>query len=139
MPRFRLTRSAVSTDRAEIESSEFLGLMRKHFGFAGGELIGRGEVSPTGTVVTHSAPFVLVAHDWGGAVAWNLANQLPQLTKKLAIISTKGTLDWAYPPLILATTAASLGWDVGVFFTFYGLNIIHKEKGKHMKVAESGS
>lgn len=30
----------------------------------------------------------LVAHDWGGAVAWNLANQLPQLTKKLAIINS---------------------------------------------------
>jgi pimeloyl-ACP methyl ester carboxylesterase len=30
----------------------------------------------------------LVAHDWGGAVAWNLANQLPHLTKKLAIINS---------------------------------------------------
>ncbi len=30
----------------------------------------------------------LVAHDWGGAVAWNLANQLPQLTQKLAIINS---------------------------------------------------
>jgi peroxiredoxin family protein len=59
--------------------------------------------------------------------------------KKMALIATKGTLDMAYPPLILATTAASLGWDVGVFFTFYGLNIIHKEKGKHMKVAPLGN
>jgi peroxiredoxin family protein len=59
--------------------------------------------------------------------------------KKMALISTKGTLDWAYPPLILATTAASLGWDVGIFFTFYGLNIIHKDKGKHMKVAPLGN
>jgi peroxiredoxin family protein len=48
--------------------------------------------------------------------------------KKLAIIATKGTLDWAYPPLILATTAASLGWEVGVFFTFYGLNILKKDR-----------
>lgn len=31
--------------------------------------------------------------------------------KKLAVIATKGTLDWAYPPLILATTAKSLGWE----------------------------
>src|SRR5712691_7934351 len=54
---------------------------------------------------------------------------------RLAIIATKGTLDWAYPPLILATTAAALGWDVGIFFTFYGLNILHKEKSKHLKVA----
>jgi len=59
--------------------------------------------------------------------------------KKMALISTKGTLDWAYPPLILATTAASLGWEVGIFFTFYGLNIIHKDKGKHMKVAPLGN
>jgi peroxiredoxin family protein len=59
--------------------------------------------------------------------------------KKMALIATKGTLDMAYPPLILATTAASLGWDVGVFFTFYGLNIIHKDKGKHMKVAPLGN
>jgi hypothetical protein len=42
-----------------------------------------------------------------------------QKIPKLAIIATKGTLDWAYPPLILATTAAALGWDVGIFFTFY--------------------
>jgi peroxiredoxin family protein len=48
--------------------------------------------------------------------------------KKLAIIATKGTLDWAYPPLILATTAASLGWEVGVFFTFYGLSILNKNR-----------
>ncbi len=48
--------------------------------------------------------------------------------KKLAIIATKGTLDWAYPPLILATTAASLGWEAGIFFTFYGLNILRKNR-----------
>ncbi|HEX3607366.1 MAG TPA: DsrE/DsrF/DrsH-like family protein [Candidatus Dormibacteraeota bacterium] len=46
----------------------------------------------------------------------------------MAIISTKGTLDWAYPPLILASSAAAMGWEVGIFFTFYGLNIIHKNK-----------
>ncbi len=48
--------------------------------------------------------------------------------KKLAIIATKGTLDWAYPPLILATTAATLGWEVGIFFTFYGLKILQKDR-----------
>ena len=56
-------------------------------------------------------------------------------TKRMALIATKGTLDWAYPPLILASTAASLGWEVGVFFTFYGLNILHKKKGKKLRVA----
>jgi peroxiredoxin family protein len=48
--------------------------------------------------------------------------------KKLAIIATKGTLDWAYPPLILATTAATLGWEAGIFFTFYGLGILRKDR-----------
>ncbi len=62
-----------------------------------------------------------------------------QRIPRLAIIATKGTLDWAYPPLILATTAAALGWDVGIFFTFYGLNIIHKEKSKHLQVAPLGN
>ena len=55
--------------------------------------------------------------------------------KRMAIISTKGTLDWAYPPLILASSAGAMGWDVGIFFTFYGLNIIHKAKGKKLAVA----
>ena len=48
-------------------------------------------------------------------------------TASLAIIATKGTLDWAYPPFILASTAAALGWDVSVFFTFYGLNLVRKD------------
>jgi peroxiredoxin family protein len=48
-------------------------------------------------------------------------------TKKLAIIATKGTLDWAYPPFILASTAAALGYEVQVFFTFYGLQLLRKD------------
>lgn len=40
----------------------------------------------------------------------------------LAIIATQGTLDWAYPPFILASTASAPGWDVSIFFTFYGWN-----------------
>ncbi|HEB55036.1 MAG TPA: peroxiredoxin family protein [Gammaproteobacteria bacterium] len=47
--------------------------------------------------------------------------------KKLAIIATKGTLDWAYPPLILGSTAAALGYDVEIFFTFYGLQMLKKK------------
>ena len=46
---------------------------------------------------------------------------------KLTIIATKGTLDWAYPPYILASTAAALGMEVSVFFTFYGLNLLLKD------------
>lgn len=46
--------------------------------------------------------------------------------KKLAIIATKGSLDWAYPPFILSSTAAALGYDVEIFFTFYGLQLLRK-------------
>ena len=45
----------------------------------------------------------------------------------MAIIATKGTLDWAYPPFILASTAAAMGWNVSVFFTFYGLQLLKKD------------
>ena len=58
-----------------------------------------------------------------------------QKPKKIAIIATKGTLDWSYPPLVLAGTAASLGWEAGIFFTFYGLNIVHKDKSKAIGIA----
>lgn len=47
--------------------------------------------------------------------------------KKLAIIATKGSLDWAYPPFILASTAAALGYDTQIFFTFYGLQLLKKK------------
>ncbi len=47
--------------------------------------------------------------------------------KKFAIIATKGTLDWAYPPFILGSTAAALGYEVSIFFTFYGLNLLKKK------------
>ena len=51
------------------------------------------------------------------------AAHVPSMT----IIATKGTMDMAYPPFILASTAAALGWDVSVFFTFYGLNLLKKD------------
>ncbi len=51
------------------------------------------------------------------------ANKTPSMT----IIATKGTLDWAYPPFILASTAAALGWNVAIFFTFYGLQLLKKD------------
>jgi peroxiredoxin family protein len=49
------------------------------------------------------------------------------MAKKLAIIASKGTLDWAYPPFILASTAAALGYEVTIFFTFYGLTLLKKD------------
>ncbi|TSA57707.1 MAG: peroxiredoxin family protein, partial [Methylophilaceae bacterium] len=46
------------------------------------------------------------------------------MAKKLALIASKGTLDWAYPPFILASTAAALVYEVSIFFTFYGLTLL---------------
>ncbi|PTV94362.1 peroxiredoxin family protein [Rhodobacter aestuarii] len=48
-------------------------------------------------------------------------------TKSMSIIVTKGTLDWGYPPFILATTAAAMGLEVTMFFTFYGLTLLKKK------------
>ena len=50
-----------------------------------------------------------------------------QKTPSMSIIATKGTLDWVYPPFILASTAAALGWQVDMFFTFYGLLLLKKD------------
>jgi peroxiredoxin family protein len=47
--------------------------------------------------------------------------------KRTALIASKGTLDWAYPPFILASTAAAMDMEVGVFFTFYGLTLLQKK------------
>lgn len=47
--------------------------------------------------------------------------------KSMSIIVTKGTLDWAYPPFILATTAAAMDVKVSLFFTFYGLSLLKKD------------
>ncbi len=51
----------------------------------------------------------------------------PANNKRMSIIVTKGTLDWAYPPFILATTAAAMGLEVSMFFTFYGLALLKKK------------
>ena len=60
-------------------------------------------------------------------LAAKLAELKAAKTSSMTIIATKGTLDWAYPPFILASTAAALGWDVSVFFTFYGLELLKKD------------
>ena len=60
-------------------------------------------------------------------------------TRKAAFIASKGTLDWAYPPLILSTTAAACGMETAVFFTFYGLSIIHRDFERKLKVDPVGN
>jgi peroxiredoxin family protein len=57
----------------------------------------------------------------------------------MVVIATKGTLDMAYPPLILASTAAAFGWDVTVFHTFWALDILHEERSKNLKLSAVGN
>ncbi|MFB6178308.1 MAG: DsrE/DsrF/DrsH-like family protein [Halorientalis sp.] len=59
--------------------------------------------------------------------------------KSMVIIATKGTLDMAYPPLILASTAAAFGWDVTVFHTFWALDILHEERSQDLKLSAVGN
>ncbi len=66
-----------------------------------------------------------------------LAQRKAAKTPSLAIIATKGTMDMAYPPFILASTAAALGWDSSVFFTFYGLELLKKDL--QLKVSPLGN
>ncbi len=54
--------------------------------------------------------------------------------KRVAIVATKGTLDMAYPPLILATTAAAMDMEAAIFFSFYGLDIVNKKKNRDLKI-----
>ncbi|MCR4300821.1 MAG: DsrE/DsrF/DrsH-like family protein [Sulfuricaulis sp.] len=90
-----------------------------------------------------SLPGDLLKH--GAALdAWfdqRFADKLKEIeenkTPSLSIISTKGTMDWAYPPFILASTAAALGWEVNVFFTFYGLELLKKDL--HLEVSALGN
>ena len=58
--------------------------------------------------------------------------------KSMSIIVTKGTLDWAYPPFILATTAASMDVKVSMFFTFYGLQLLKKNLD-HLQISTLGN
>jgi peroxiredoxin family protein len=59
--------------------------------------------------------------------------------RQACIIASKGTLDWAYPPLILSTAAAAAGMSATVFFTFYGLNIIRRDFEKVLRVSPVGN
>jgi len=58
--------------------------------------------------------------------------------KTMTIIVTKGTLDWAYPPFILATTAAAMDVKVTMFFTFYGLQLLKKNLD-HLQISTLGN
>lgn len=64
-----------------------------------------------------------------------MSDSVTERPKRMAIIASKGTLDAAYPPVILASTAVALDMEVAIFFTFYGLDLIHKKRSKKLKVS----
>jgi len=59
--------------------------------------------------------------------------------RKLSIICSKGSLDMAYPGLVLANAARMLGMDANIFFTFWGMDVITKSKVDHLKVTPVGN
>jgi peroxiredoxin family protein len=68
-----------------------------------------------------------------------MENKMAETPRKLSIIASKGSLDMAYPPLILANAARMSGVDVNMFFTFWGLDIITQKKMGHLHVAMVGN
>jgi peroxiredoxin family protein len=62
-----------------------------------------------------------------------------ETNRKLCIICSKGTLDMAYPGLVLANAALMEGVDVMLFFTFWGLDMINEKKLHHLKVSPIGN
>jgi peroxiredoxin family protein len=85
--------------------------------------------STTGTA--EMAPAAL--NEWfDKRFADNMAEYESNKSPRLSILVSKGTLDWAYPPFIMASTAAALGWETNLFFTFYGLALLKKELKPHI-------
>ncbi len=60
---------------------------------------------------------------------------MAESASRIAIIAGHGTLDAAYPPLILATAAAAMDMEAAIFFTFYGLEILKKGNADRLRVA----
>jgi peroxiredoxin family protein len=59
--------------------------------------------------------------------------------RKVSIIVSKGSLEGIYPALIMANGARAEGMEANLFFTFFGLDAIHKERIDHIKVATVGN
>lgn len=63
---------------------------------------------------------------------------MPKTARRLALIATKGGLDTAYPPFILASSAMAMGYEVGIFFSFYGLQLLRKDLD-HIRLSPLGN
>ncbi len=59
--------------------------------------------------------------------------------EKVSIIVSKGSLEGIYPALIMANGARNEGIDANLFFTFFGMDAIHKDRHDHIKVATVGN
>ena len=92
-----------------------------------------GELSPEDTAE------LLARIDQLEAEVSDLRTEIDEDSNKMVIIATKGTLDMAYPPLILASTAAAFGYEVTVFHTFWGLEILHEENSTDLKLSSVGN
>jgi peroxiredoxin family protein len=66
--------------------------------------------------------------------AAGLVQGAPPRRNRMAIVASKGSMDMAYMPLILGSTAGAMEMEVGLFFTFYGLQILHKKTNKNLQV-----
>lgn len=67
------------------------------------------------------------------------AVQQPKTIEKVSIVVSKGSLEGIYPALIMANGARAEGIEANLFFTFFGLDAIHKKRYKHIKVATVGN
>ena len=85
--------------------------------------------SPTVAIASRLSPQPFASQDewFERKFAESLARHQAAKTPTLSIMVSKGTLDWAYPPFIIGSTAAAMGWDVTMFFTFYGLALLKKD------------
>jgi peroxiredoxin family protein len=63
----------------------------------------------------------------------------PEPISKVSIIVSKGSLEGIYPALIMANGARAEGIEVNLFFTFFGMDAIHKKRMEHVKVATVGN
>ena len=59
--------------------------------------------------------------------------------RKVSIIISKGSLEGVYPGLIMANGARAEGMEANLFFTFFGLDVIHKKRHEHIKLATVGN
>jgi peroxiredoxin family protein len=64
---------------------------------------------------------------------------MPDAIEKVSIVISQGSLEGIYPGLIMANGARAEGIEANLFFTFFGLDSVHRERIEHIKVATVGN